>query len=379
MDMGAKREAVFDECFSEVEDPRIDRKKLYPLSEILFVVICGSICGAESWRDFVIFGNEKLEYLKRFFAFENGIPSKNTFARVMSIMNPEQLKDSLVLWIKTLQHTLKGVVAIDGKTVRRSFDKALGQNPIHIVSAFASELQLTLGQEKVRDKSNEITAIPKLLELLDLVGSIVTIDAMGCQKEIAKKIREKEADYILALKGNQHSLHDDVKFFMETEIQKGSSKIDDFYEDVDKGHGRVEIRKCYVSSQINWLSDREKWKDMNTIIMLESSREIQSKTATERRFYISSLPTDAKLIINSIREHWGVENKLHWVLDMTFREDESRIRKDHAPENMALIRRWTLNMLKTAQKEFKGISLKALRKKAGWGNGTLDAVLQGKF
>jgi predicted transposase YbfD/YdcC len=297
----------------------------------------------------------------------------------MSVLNPEQLKQSLLEWVKCLQQVLKGVIAIDGKTVRRSFDRALGQNAIHIVSAFATDLQLTLGQEKVSEKSNEITAIPKLLELLDIAGTIVTIDAMGCQKSIAKKIREKGADYILALKGNHENLHEDIKLFLESEVQKDSDKITASYKDVDKGHGRLETRNCYVSNQIAWLSGREEWKDLKTIVMLESSREIKNNIVSEKRFYISSLDADAELILQSIRAHWGVENKLHWVLDVTFREDDSRVRKDHAPENMSLIRRWTLNMLKTAQKTMKDISIKGLRKKAGWGNGTLDLILQGNF
>lgn len=370
---------VFSNCFKIMEDPRIDRKKLYPLEEILFVVICGSICGAESWRDFVIFGNEKQDYLKRFFDFKQGIPSKNTFCRVMSLLDPEQLKRSLIEWIKCLQKVLTGVIAIDGKTVRRSFDKVLKQNAIHVVSAFATELQLTLGQEKVGEKSNEIVAIPKLLELLDIKGTMITIDAAGCQKNIAKKIREKEAHYVLALKGNQGNLHKDVKLFMESEVEKGRNKHMTSCEEIDKGHGRFETRKCYVSDHIDWLDGRDEWKDLRTIIMLEEKREIKDKVEQERRFYISSLAADAKLISESIRAHWGIENKLHWILDVTFGEDDSRVRKDHAPENMSLVRRWTLNMLQTAQNKIKDISIKGLRKKAGWGNSTLDLVLQGNF
>lgn len=370
---------VFANCFAIVSDPRINRKKLYPLEEVLFVVICGSVCGAESWRDFVIFGNEKLDYLRRFFNFENGIPSKNTFCRVMGILDPEQLKSSLLEWIKSLQQVLKGVIAIDGKTVRRSFDKALSQNAIHIVSAFATDLQLTLGQEKVSEKSNEITAIPKLLKLLDIAGTIITIDAMGCQKDIAKQIRDKEADYILALKGNHGNLNDDVRLFLESEVKKKNNEITSVFEEVDKGHGRLEKRTCYVTDKIDWLEERLKWKDLKSIVMIDSVREFKDKVEREQRFYISSLRADAKLLSQSIRAHWGVENKLHWVLDVTFREDDSRVRKDHAPENMSLIRRWTLNMLKTAQKKMKDISIKGLRKKAGWGNSTLDLVLQGNF
>ena len=379
MNSNSLKNELFSNCFAEIIDPRINRKKLYPLEEILFVIICGTICGASSWRDFVIFGKEKLNYLRNFFEYKSGIPSKNTFYRVMSVLNPEQLKKSLLVWLKCLQKALSGVVAIDGKAIRKSFDKAMGQDAIHIVSAFSANLQLTLGQEKVSEKSNEITAIPKLLDLLDLSGTTVTIDAMGCQKEIAKKIRESEADYILALKGNHSNLHEDVKLFMETESKKTENKINETLEEADKGHGRIEIRKCYVSDKIDWLNGRKDWTDIKTLVMIESIREIKDEISVERRFYISSLPANAKLISKAIREHWSVENKLHWVLDVTFREDDSRVRKDNSPENMSLIRRWTLNMLKTAQNKIKGISISALRKKAGWGNNTLSLVLQGKF
>ncbi len=240
-------------------------------------------------------------------------------------------------------------------------------------------LGLTLGQEKVSEKSNEITAIPKLLKLLDIAGTIITIDAMGCQKDIAKQIRDKEADYILALKGNHGNLNDDVRLFLESEVKKKNNEITSVFEEVDKGHGRLEKRTCYVTDKIDWLEERLKWKDLKSIVMIDSVREFKDKVEREQRFYISSLRADAKLLSQSIRAHWGVENKLHWVLDVTFREDDSRVRKDHAPENMSLIRRWTLNMLKTAQKKMKDISIKGLRKKAGWGNSTLDLVLQGNF
>lgn len=366
--------------FDELEDPRIDRKKLYPLTEILFVVICASICGAQSWRDFVTFGEEKLDYLRRFLPFENGIPSKNTYARVFSILNPDEFKKCFISWIQSFQQALGNLIAIDGKTLRKSFDKANQQSAIHMVSAFASASKLVLGQQKVDDKSNEITAIPKLLELLSLTGMIVSIDAMGTQKEIANQIIDKKGDYVLALKGNHSTLHDDIRLFLEVEIGKTKdSKITDSYEEIDKGHGRIEHRICYVSDQVDWLEQRKQWRNLKTVIMVESHVSIGEHKTIEQRYFISSLPAHAKQIAEAIRSHWAVENSLHWVLDVTLREDDSRVRKDHAPENMAMVRHIILNMLQNTKKKFKDMSIKRLQKKAGWGDSTLDMILMASF
>lgn len=378
--MITKKKPSFLCYFDDLEDPRIDRKKIYPLTEVLFVVLCGCICGAQSWRDFVTFGEEKLDYLRRFLPFENGIPSKNTFARVLSSLDPKSFKTCFISWVQSFQLAIKEVIAIDGKTLRKSFDKASGQTAIHMVSAFASASKLVLGQQKVSDKSNEITAIPKLLELLDLEGMIVSIDAMGTQKKIAKKIRQKKADYVLALKGNQGEFHDDIRLFLSSEIAKSkSTEIVDSYEEFDKGHGRLEQRSCYVSDNLGWLEGKYHWKDLRTIAMIESKITSGGKTTTERRYFISSLEPDAKQIATAIRSHWSVENSLHWVLDVTLREDDSRVRKDHAPENMAMVRHIILNMLQNAKKQLKDISLRGLQKKAGWGESTLDMILMQTF
>lgn len=366
--------------FDALEDPRIDRKKLYPLTEVLFVVICAIICGAQSWRDFVTFGEEKLEYLRRFLPFENGIPSKNTYARVFSILNPDEFKKCFISWIQSFQQALGNLIAIDGKTLRKSFDKANQQSAIHMVSAFAATSKLVLGQQKVDDKSNEITAIPKLLELLALEGMIVSIDAMGTQKEIANQIIDKKANYVLALKGNHSRLHDDIRLFLKAEIGKTKdSKITDSYEEIDKGHGRIEHRMCYVSDQIHWLEQRKQWRDLKTVIMVESRVSVGEQTTTEQRYFISSLAANAKQIAEAIRSHWAVENSLHWVLDVTLREDDSRVRKDHAPENMAMVRHIILNMLQNTKRKFKDMSIKRLQKKAGWGDSTLDMILMAAF
>ena len=365
----------FESYFGELVDPRIERHKLYPLTEILFIVLCGAICGAESWRDYVHFGKEKLEFLRRHFVFKEGIPSKNTFARVLAALEPEAFKACFIEWVKSLQTLLNEVIAIDGKTLCNSVDRLENMPAIHMVSAFAANARLVLAQQKVDDKSNEITAIPKLLDLLDLQGQIVTIDAMGTQKALAKKIHEKEADYVLALKGNQGTLNEDVRLFLETEIEKvSSSAIEDRYEEVDKGHGRIETRKCIVSSKLDWLVQKPEWAGLKSIAMIEETREIGNTSSVERRFFISSLPADAKRISSAVRAHWLVENALHWTLDVVFNEDNSRVRKDNAGENMAVIRHITLNMLSNAKKSFKNVGIKALRKKAGWGNETLDLI-----
>jgi len=281
-----------------------------------------------------------------------------------------------------LQISINGVVAIGGKTLCNSGDEDKDIRAIHVVSAFATETRLVLGQQKVDEKSNEITAIPLLLDLLDLKGTTVTLDAIGCQKEIAKKIREKEADYVLALKGNQGTLNEGVRLFLETEFSKKeiSDLIDDRYEETEAGHGRIEERKCIVSSQIDWLKQKSEWADIKTVVMIEETRDTGKKCSVERRFYISSLSADAKRIAAAVREHWLVENALHWTLDVVFNEDGSCIRKEYAAQNMAIVRPIALNRLGQAKKHFnKDIGIKALRKKAGWGNDTLELTLKQNF
>lgn len=367
----------FDIHFSELSDPRISRSKLYPLIEILFVVLCGSICGAESWRDFVLFGKEKIDLLREYYPFENGIASKDTFARVFAILNPEEFKSCFVTWVKSLQTALNDIIAIDGKTLRGSVDMQNSTSAIHMVSAFATGARLVLAQQKVADKSNEITAIPLLLNLLSLKGNIITIDAMGTQKAIAKQIHDAGGFYVLALKGNQGTLNEDVRLFLESETRKNTTLlIEDKHEDLDKGHGRIETRTCVVSSHIDWLTQKSDWAGLKTIAMIEEQCNIKGKLTTEQRFFISNLPPKAQLIAGAVRSHWMVENNLHWTLDVVFNEDLSRVHKEHASENMAIVRHIVLNMLNQAKSAFKGVGLKALRKKAGWGNNTLSFILK---
>ena len=370
----------FQEHFGKMKDPRVERTKLYPLEEILFVLLCGSICGAESWRDFVMFGQEKLDFLREYFPFSAGIPCKNTFARVSAALEPEQFRACFIAWAASLQTVPGEVIAIDGKTLCNSANACTGAAPIHMVSAFGTDSRLVLAQQKVAEKSNEITAIPALLDLLDVTGHIITIDAMGCQRSIAKKIRDRGADYVLALKGNQGTLSDDVHMFLESEVAKPVSMgISDTYSESDAGHGRVESRRCVVSSQIDWLEQKTAWRGLTSLAMIEETREFKGRISVERRFFISSLPANARQIAQAVRAHWAIENTLHWTLDVVFNEDRSTVRKDHAPQNMAIVRHVVLNILNTAKKQFKGIGVKTLRKKAAWGNENLRLILKHSF
>lgn len=370
----------FKAHFAGLTDPRIMRTKIYPLEEILLVLLCGSICGAESWRDFVLFGKEKLDFLHEYSPFSAGIPCKNTYSRVCAALDPEEFHQCFISWAKSLQSDTQEVIAVDGKTLCNSGDERTGRAAIHMVSAFATNARLILGQQKVAEKSNEITAIPALLKLLDISGHIITIDAMGCQREIAQQIQTQEADYILALKGNQGTLNADVRLFLETEADKSAGgRMTDCYTEVDCAHGRIETRRCLVTDQIDWLAQKSAWCGLSTLVMLEETCERNGKTTVERRFFISSLPANAKKIAHAIRAHWAIENTLHWTLDVVFNEDLSRVRKDYAPQNMAIVRHVVMNLLNHAKPHFKGVSLKALRKKAGWGRETLRSILNQQF
>lgn len=371
-------EVGFLDYFSNLEDPRIDRKKLHPIEEILLVTLCGVICGCEGWEDLEEFGKTKLDFFRRYLPFEHSAPSDDTYRRFFRAIDPQQFKSCFISWVRTFQNLNPDIVSIDGKTLRHSYDKANDKPAIHMVSAFASNARMVLGQEKVSDKSNEITAIPKLLELLDIKGAIVTIDAMGCQKKIAEKIIDKKADYVFGLKGNHGTLKEDVELFFQHHKKTDFKKIKhDFCFDVDKGHGRFETRKCWVTEDIDWLDGRHEWKGLNSIIMLESTREIGEKLTGETRYYLSSLKPNAVKINHAIREHWGIENGLHWVLDVTFREDDSRIRSGNAPENLAIIRHAVINMLQPHRS--KKMTIKRLRKTAAWDNKVLASIVETKF
>ena len=363
------------EHFGALEDPRIERTKLHPLIDIVTLTVCAVICGAEGPVDIEQYGHEKYQWLNTFLALPNGIPSHDTIGRVLARIDPKQFQACFLRWIHSIcQLTSREVIPIDGKTLRHSYDTELGQSAIHMLSAWAATNRLVLGQLKVTEKSNEITAIPELLDVLDIADCIVTIDALGCQKEIAARIVEKDADYVLALKGNQEHLYDDVKQLFDALLQQDIRPSTlDYYETVDTGHGRVEVRRYWTTSALQTLRTKDQWHGLQTVGMIESERSLNQETTLERRYYILSLANDARTFGNSVRAHWGIENVLHWVLDVAFREDMSRIRMDHGPENFALIRHIALNLLQH-ERSFKG-SVKTKRLKAGWNNAYLTKVL----
>lgn len=373
MEQEAKKDLGFLDHFAELEDPRTEGGNTkHHVNEILLVTLCGIVCGSESWRDLVEYGNLKLEFLKTIFPYKHGIASKNTFYRFFAALKPGAFRECFVSWVNSLKLMDEEVIAIDGKTLRRSFDKENKKSAIHMVSAFASRTGIVLGQEKVTEKSNEITAIPKLLDLLDLRGSIVTIDAMGTQKKIAKQIIAGGGDYILALKGNHSTLHEEVAEFLQPENYNLCAQA----EDVDCGHGRIETRKCIASDSIDWLGEL-KFPGMKSIFAVESTRTFNDKETHETRYFISSLPAEPVRLNSATRMHWAVENKLHWTLDMTFNEDYSRVRLGNAAENLAIIRHSALNLLRLAKPKFKkDTSIKGLRKMAGWCNKTLSVILK---
>lgn len=361
--------------FETLEDPRTEYLIEHRLLDIVALTICAVVCGAEGWEDIEAYGRSKLEWLETFLELPNGIPSHDTISRVFARLEPSKLQECFVSWVKAVAQLSEGeVIAIDGKSVRHSYDKGKGPSAIHMVSAWASENRLALGQVKVADKSNEITAIPQLLDILDIQGCIVTIDAMGAQKEIAKQITEQGADYVLSLKGNQGNLHEDVQQLFDWASKTDFKDIEhEVYQTIEKGHGRLEKRRYYLLGNVEHLVDAHQWVGLKRVGMIESERHIKDKpTTTERRYYLTSLNGGVERFARASRGHWGIENRLHWSLDVVFREDDSRIRSDHAPENMTLIRKIALNLL---SKESSKGSKKRKRLKAGWDNDFLIQVL----
>jgi predicted transposase YbfD/YdcC len=365
--------------FSSLDDPRVERTKKHQLLDIVVIAICAVIGGADTWVEVAKFGTSKQSWFETFLDLANGIPSHDTFGRVFRRLDPQQWQDCFLSWVQAVSQVTEGeIVPIDGKTLRRSHDKALGKKAIHMVSAWASDQRLVLGQVKVDEKSNEITAIPALLEMLALSGCIVTIDAMGCQKEIARKIRTKQAHYVLALKDNQKSLHRAVQKLFADAHQRGLTP-DQTFQTVDNGHGRHEIRCCWTLSDPHLLADLPNvsaWKDLQSLVMVRAVRQCaHQEPVTTDRYYISSLPGDPRQLLQAVRGHWSIENSLHWVLDIAFVEDECRIRKGYGAQNFAVLRHIALNML--AQETSATCGTKAKRKIAGWDENYLLEILDG--
>jgi len=365
------------EHFSQLDDPRIDRHKQHELVDIIVLCVCAVVGGAEGWEAIEEFGKAKLSWLRKHIPLANGIPAHDTIARVISRLSSKGLQECFLNWIQSVTEMTDGeIVAIDGKTLRRSYDRSSRKQAIHMVSAWANANGVVLGQVKTSEKSNEITAIPKLLEVLELKGCIVTLDAMGCQRKIAEQIIEKGADYVLAVKGNQDSLYDDVFQFMEEALEDDFEGINhDYFEASNEGHGRYETRRYWVTDNLTGIRQPERWKGLKALGMVESERRVNGETSFERRYYILSFYRGAQAFGHAIRSHWGIENSLHWVLDVTFREDESRIRRGAAPENLATLRHIAINLLK--QETTRQKSLKQKRLRAGWDNDYLGKVLFG--
>jgi predicted transposase YbfD/YdcC len=363
--------------FRDIKDPRIDRQKKHTIWDIIVLTICAVVCGCETWEDIEMYGKEKHQWLKGFLSLPNGIPSHDTIRRLFIRLNPDHLQECFLSWVQSIRAHIQGeVVSIDGKTARRTHDRYHGKSALHMVSAWASENRMVLGQVKSDEKSNEITAIPELLKLLELQGCIVTIDAIGCQKEIAKQIRHKKADYVLAVKANRPQLLSEIESCFE-EVTPGNEQQEhwiDYHRSFAKEHGRIETREYLTTDEIDWLKPLLRdWKDIRSIGMVRSKRVIGDQETNECRYYLSSLAANAELFGTAVRAHWGVENSLHWVLDMVFREDESRMRKGNSPENFAILRRIALNVVRRdASSKF---SLKARRKAAGWNNSYLEQLL----
>ena len=364
--------------FANLEDPRLDRTRFHNLMDILVISICAVISGADGWLDIAAYGVAKYHWLKTFLDLPNGIPSHDTFRRVFCLLDPAAFQECFQRWIDALSAGL-GLkrIAIDGKVLRRSFDRATGKAALHLVSAWATEQHLVLGQVAVDSKSNEITAIPKLLELLDVAGAIVTIDAMGCQKEIAAKVREGEADYVLSVKDNQPHLLEDIQVCFEKGLDSDFAKMEhSYHEEVYQGHGRLETHYVHTIVNPEGIRDKEQWKDLRAITMIISQQQQAGKELTEEvRYYIGSKAAKAKAYASYVRGHWGIENGQHWILDVCFGEDQSRMRTDHSPENMGLLRRLALSLLK--QHKRKG-SVRGKRLKSGWNDEFLAEVLCGK-
>jgi len=364
-----RKPLTLKDALLEVSDFRIDRRKKYPLYEMLMIAVCAMVAGAKGPTDFERFGTAKLKFLKKFLPLQNGIPSHDTFRRVLGKLDPKRFNAALVKWLESVSDVAGDIISVDGKLLRRALTKD-GKMPC-IVSAYSKRTKLVIGQVKADEKSNEITAIPNLLDVLYLKGAIVTIDAAGCQKKIVGKILKRGAGYIISLKGNQSTMHDEIRAFMQDPAFKARFKK---AKTVDNGHGRVETRTCWQTDDIDWFEDKDKWAGLRSVCMVESVVYDKStgKTTSETRFFISSLPVDPKRALEAIRAHWGVE-AMHWILDMDFDEDRSRARREGLAENLAMLRHVVINVLRLDKSVFGGISVK--RKELAWNDEKLLGLM----
>jgi predicted transposase YbfD/YdcC len=362
---------VFLRYFEDLPDPRQRGKVIYPLGEVLLLCLLGVLAGAEAITDIARFGDRKLELLRRFRPFADGTPAHDHLGDILASLDAEQFQRCFVAWVSSLTDVAAEVIAIDGKTLRRSKG---AKAAVHMVSAFAARQRIVLGQVKVADKANEIVAIPKLLDMLAIEGAIVTIDAIGCQRDIAQKIIDKKADYVLALKGNQGALREDVELFANEQKarQFKDTTITKDAANVDADHGRIETRTTTVIHDVAWLQERHDWPGLKAVVIIESIRELKDRTETETRFFITSLTLPAKKMAAIVRHHWRIENALHWVLDMVFRDDECRVRIDHAPANFTTIKHIALNLIRRANSKD---SIRLRRKVAAWDDDFLASLI----
>ena len=368
--------------FAGIEDPRIDRTKDHKLFDIIVIAICAVICGANDWEAVAEFGRAREGWFKTFLELPHGIPAHDTFWRVFRVLDPDQFQSSFVNWMAAVSERVGGeVIAMDGKTLRRSHDRGIGQAAIHMISAWASVNHLVLGQRKVDEKSNEITAIPELLRILDLSGCIVTIDALGCQATIADAIVAQEGDYLLQLKQNQGNLYEDVELlFADLEASRYRAYPYTTSKTVDKNHGRIEIRQAWTISDpkvIAGLRNSQRFAGLRTVMQVRLERRVDKTVSVEHRYYISSSTASAHKLLAAKRSHWQIENSVHWILDIAFREDDSRLRKDHGPQNFAILRHIALNLLKHETTCRLGTHNKRL--KAAWDHDYLFKVLSTLF